>query len=518
MASPSSQSLVKRPSDDRQLMPPPPPPKRIKRPPKALDEDDYTDALSHIVARDFFPGLLETRTQQEYLDALESRDREWISSAGRRLTEVMTPGRQGSGREKGRGRRGVSMTPRMTPRGTEAGRGAATPKEWAGDTPMSVSAASASASATPVSTSTPRSKSAVAEVEGMSIGAFQAKYTSEDNESFNKVLDKQNAKKREKYGWMWSGNKIPTARQIAYRKREAKRLEAQKQGSAERDKEEDNDPDNDDGDKQLVVAGGRPGDDERPARPDAWKFKPENSLMFVPASIEDTHETVQEKAEAVSHARPKHVVYHNTRVQPPQKSGNNDSSSSVPPPSPSVSAVRDAIAGHPRPTDSESGFTGGETPRVNGYSFVDEDEPAPTPGGGDDEDDEQAFHLRLLSSQTSSADAGSNPFKLQETRKREALHHRMVERVARNKRTEKAVQGTKTPVPHFGSSPMINFGRTPGSESTPSSGAAEGAGGSKASLTPAAQRLWANVGTPRQSGEGGSGLRNMWTPTPKKTK
>src|ERR1700761_6971170 len=76
------------------LMPPPPPPKRIKRPKEVLDEDVYIDSLSRIIARDFFPGLLESETQQEYLDALASKDHAWISNAGRRLQHVMTPRRQ----------------------------------------------------------------------------------------------------------------------------------------------------------------------------------------------------------------------------------------------------------------------------------------------------------------------------------------------------------------------------------------------------------------------------------------
>jgi protein DGCR14 len=244
----------------------------------------------------------------------------------------------------------------------------------------------------------------------------------------------------------------------------------------------------------LVVAG--VSDDNRPARPDGWKSKPENSLMFTPSSIEDTHETIQQKAEAESRADAKRVVYQNTRIQPPEAAG------AEPPPSPSISAIQDAIAGRPRRTETESGFTGGETPRVNGYSFVDEDEPEP------DEEDE-AYHLRLLASQASASDKGPNPFKLQETRKREALHHRMVDRVARNKRAEKLAQGTKTPVPRFPSSPMFG-GRTPGLVGS----------NATTSLTPAAQRLLANVGTPvgaRSSG-GRSGLKNMWTPTPKRAK
>ena len=83
-------SLIKR-SSDNALMPPPPPPKRQKRPPTVLDEDVYSDALSHIIARDFFPGLLETEAQQEYLSALDSDNNDWIRDAGRKLTQVMTP-------------------------------------------------------------------------------------------------------------------------------------------------------------------------------------------------------------------------------------------------------------------------------------------------------------------------------------------------------------------------------------------------------------------------------------------
>src|SRR2546421_505519 len=120
MTMPSNQALMQR-STDTELMPPPA--KRIKRPPKVLDEDSYTEALSEIIARDFFPGLLETQTQQEYLDALESHNNEWIASAKRKLTQVMTPGPR-------RGARGTSLQhPVLT---------SETPREYGGDTPMTV--------------------------------------------------------------------------------------------------------------------------------------------------------------------------------------------------------------------------------------------------------------------------------------------------------------------------------------------------------------------------------------------
>ncbi|KAI5308549.1 hypothetical protein KEM55_005435, partial [Ascosphaera atra] len=90
----TSQAVTRR-GKDTELMPPPPPPKRIKRPAQVLEEDKYTEALSHIIARDFFPGLLETEAQQEYLDALQSKDKAWIAKAGQQLEQVMTPGPKG---------------------------------------------------------------------------------------------------------------------------------------------------------------------------------------------------------------------------------------------------------------------------------------------------------------------------------------------------------------------------------------------------------------------------------------
>ncbi len=447
MSSSSTQALTRR-STDTELMPPPPT-KRIKRPPKVLDEDTYTDAISEIIARDFFPGLLETRTQQEYLDALNSDDRGWISSAGKRLTEVMTPGPR-------RGRRGTSMAtpgPMDTPRG------------YGGDTPMSVMS--------DVTTSTVATQKPEVDLN-MSLDNFQAKYTSEDNESFNKLLDKQNTKKAQRYAWMWAGNKIPAPRQIKQRERE-QRLLADKSAQEKEDSGMQ---------LQLIEPA-----DTRQARPDGWRSKPDNQFMFAPDSIEDHVETVHQKAEKESRAPPRAVAYHNTRLPLP----GSDQDPTIPP-SPSMSAVQDAIAGHPRPTASEPDFTGGETPRVNGYAFVD-DEPTPSELGEPP--------LPLLGV----GDATPNPFNIKEGSKREALHHRMVDRVAKKNRPISKISGaasvSNTPVPKFASSPRV------GKE-----------------LTPAAQKLLSRMGTPkageramfdgRRTGlKGESGLKVGWTPTPR---
>ncbi|KAI2782084.1 nuclear protein DGCR14 [Daldinia loculata] len=409
----SASTALVRKRNDLELMPPPPPPKRIKRPKKVIDEDSYTDALSQIIARDFFPGLLESETQQEYLDAIESKDAAWISSASRRLQQVMTPGRRNT-------RRGTSLVP-----------GAQTPRSFVGDTPVSV--------ATESTVSSSKEKDDVD--TNMSLGAFQAKYTSEDNESFYKLLDKQNSKKAEKYAWLWTGNKLPSKMQLKQKQIEAKLAESRSL--------------TDDGFKRDRLA--IKDREERPAQPDTWKSLPNNSLMFIPESVEDSMETRVQRAETESRAAPKGVNYENTRL-PGLKVGDDE----FIPSSPSLSAVRDAIAGKRGMSELDSTTVGSETPRVNGYAFVDDEEPEYEPPAAPKID-------------LGPGDSTPNPFIIKEQSKREALHHRMVDRISQSKRTSSKIGLTgkveKTPVPKFPSSPRVTGG-----------------------LTPAAQRLWSQIG------------------------
>lgn len=62
----------------------------LNRPAVVLDEDTYTDAISYIIERDFFPNLAKLRAQQEYFHAEESGDLVRLQQAGRELKRLTT--------------------------------------------------------------------------------------------------------------------------------------------------------------------------------------------------------------------------------------------------------------------------------------------------------------------------------------------------------------------------------------------------------------------------------------------
>jgi protein DGCR14 len=385
---PSSKALTKR-SAETALMPPPPAPKRIKRPVRVVNEENYISALSYIIKRDYFPGLAEAELQQEYIDALESKDAKWITEAGHRLEQGITPGST-------RGRRGTSMTPMW-------GVGGDTPVDQGGATPMSVAAPEALAPGNLVQVDR--------QDLSLSLSAFQAKYTSDDNESFYKLLDKENVTKREKYAWLWDGNQIAAPRKIAHRIREAKRRAELTSSTVSND---------------LILA--EMAKDKRPAMIDQKPVKPMNSFMFAPDSLEDQQQTIIQAREEASLAPPKAIHHSNTRM-PVEEA---DPIYAVPP-SPSMSAIDAAIAGRPRPTDSEAGYSGADTPRVSGYKFVDAeptlDEIAYAKGELSAPNPVKLLS-RLVSSNTGPA------FQIYEKSRREDLHHRLVDKNTKKKRED----------------------------------------------------------------------------------
>ncbi len=460
MSTSNSSALTKRNATDA-LMPPPAAPKRIKRPSVVLDEDTYTSAVSHIIRRDFFPGLAETDAQREYLNAVESKDRSWIREAGKKLTQIMTPAPKGQ--------RKLTERTRFN---TASGSADKTPSVWGADTPPSVA-----------ETEKAEDEDAPGKLDtvdlNLSLGAFQAKYTSEDQESFSQIIDKHNRTKFEKNTWLREGNMYASKQRIA----QQKVIEAKAAASKSTD---------------VVLAQPSQNLDDRPAAPNTHRHTAFNTLMFNPDSVEQWAPTRAQKLEEMSLAPPKQVLYNNTRLPAPD-------TEPVQPRSPTLSAVRDAVSGHPRLNPSEGGYTGSETPRVNGYAFVDAQAPEP-----DSDDDAPTDLLERYGVDSSSSNSKATPFTIHESSQREKMHHRMVERIG-TKRSNLDTNSEKKPA---GSGLGIFTSETPRFLSAPTPARLLSAAGqtpgrkSKSDLTPAAQRLFERVGaTPRHVSAGGFGKR-----------
>lgn len=145
----------------------------IEIPPQCSpQEDEYDEALSHIIARDFFPSLAHLEATNTFLTSLDSQDPSQIQESVRRLSELRaTPQRRTAWTQATPYDRTPYDTPLRTPRSRDDP-GPQQPERPKIDT-------------------------------SLSLDAFQAKYTSEDNSSFTQILDGENRQRRERYGWAW---------------------------------------------------------------------------------------------------------------------------------------------------------------------------------------------------------------------------------------------------------------------------------------------------------------------------
>jgi protein DGCR14 len=209
----------------------------------------------------------------------------------------------------------------------------------------------------------------------MKLDMFQAKYTSEDNESFNALLDEQNAKQREKNAWMYNGNKMLSKQEFVI---EQKRVLLLEQGMERRIVGERDPEDTEGWSKQVQT----------------WNWTPMNVLM-------NPHPGLEEQTDP-AHGQ-KLIRHDNTRI-PQVKTTTTHA------PSPSMSTVEDAIQGHPRT----------ETPKVNGYSFV--STPTATELGA------PKMTWGSISSTPIPLYPSPSPFRLAEITDRDKLAHKLAEK------------------------------------------------------------------------------------------
>ncbi|WWC72685.1 uncharacterized protein I206_106649 [Kwoniella pini CBS 10737] len=226
-----------------------PPPKLITGPKagqkslyhqRVLDEDTYTDALSHIITRDFFPNLPHLHATNDYLTALTENDPELLSASIRKLAHLAQEKENVRATPVG-GRRSLDDIDAERARRTEyamagtpyislpggGGRPTRTPvgaRGW--ETPMTarsirkryedydeLDGGGFEPEAGPSrNVKKPRQKTIR---DDLSLDAFQRNYTSEDNASFVQIVDEENRKRREeRWGWAFEAEQKAKQRRI----------------------------------------------------------------------------------------------------------------------------------------------------------------------------------------------------------------------------------------------------------------------------------------------------------------
>ncbi|KAG6842563.1 hypothetical protein C0991_000089 [Blastosporella zonata] len=477
-----------------------------------LDEDEYTEALSHIIARDFFPSLVHLDATNNYLDALHSRDPHLINASVRHLEHInSTPGPSS-----------IRRAPQQTPSQTPYGLGPS-------DTPLH----------------TPRGQPPAKRPRlnaDLSLDAFQAQYTSEDNSSFTQILDDENRQRKEKWGWAWEAQKRAEGqRDKMIEARERMLIEAPPvtgvrekfvieaptvaglitDGEGQEVGEEvattgasTSKIQNSDEHRQLVKLGDddketdvmAPKKDTRAAGVDSWKFK---------ANADES--PYNRVAEAVPN--PKTIKYNNTRLPQYEHSSSSSRGQSAPP-SPTRSRINAAITGTPyRP----------KSPTNNNFSLV-PNIPSPTASELGPTAVKQLMTWgtlnatpRIISRDDPALPPPSTPFHIPAMSSREVISHRLSNKASKSLRAKAGLIGLA--------------GSTPGIRATPTGSMAPPAWTPRRSeaagnLTPAARRLlerstMRTAGTRRAQAmdksagwESGAKVKDKdlnrarWTPTP----
>ncbi|KAG6426307.1 hypothetical protein SASPL_110529 [Salvia splendens] len=229
--------------------------RKRRRGPDILDEDAYVAAIEKIIERDFFPDIPKLRDRLDWLQAIRSHDPVLIRDAQLKILE------------RRRIRKGEKSAADASLRSATATPGSSFLRN---------------SSVTPSFYNEHKENFVGDKIDGgddgaegqvdvsLSLDEFFRRYTSEDNESFSKLVEKVNRKKKEKYGYLLGA-----------------------------DSAEGNSGNNliEEGNKREKSSTDGYGTSDQPVSTlDGWKYTAKNLLMYHPADNGEVPLTEEERA------------------------------------------------------------------------------------------------------------------------------------------------------------------------------------------------------------------------------
>lgn len=157
--------------------------------PTVLDEDSYVEALEKIIERDYFPDISKLRDRLDWLEAIKTGDPVLIRDAQLKIIE----------RRAGKKVTAADATNTHTP-GSTFMRNFTPFDEFDVKTPQNPGLS--------VAEGDPDEGVGGGGVDtSLGLDQFLRRYTSEDNHSFSKILEKVNRKRKERFGYLNEGEK-----------------------------------------------------------------------------------------------------------------------------------------------------------------------------------------------------------------------------------------------------------------------------------------------------------------------
>ncbi|XP_065092625.1 splicing factor ESS-2 homolog [Ochlerotatus camptorhynchus] len=342
-------------------------PKTKKEKKIILNEETYLEEMAKIIQRDFFPDLQKLKAQNEYLDALASNDTV-------KLRQIFSKYNSKS-----------PLIREYSPATFETPLPSAS---LAPDEPPSERST--------ISTSSTKSSKSIASKH--SLDTFLFKYTSEDNDSFQEIMEAADKKLRQKFSVLYEA-----------------------EGSTRESL-----------DKSLTLPSIESQFDtnEKPKELDMWTYKNKNYIMYIPDGVALT------RAEEIEMANKKQEIEHNNTRLKTNPFNEHESKQ----------AITEAAKSQAKCLPEKIGVDGklveaSLTPAVRGFSFV--KSPSPCPGVTDSPlftwGEIEGTPFRLDGGDTPLHPASAGPsFRIAETSKRETIALQLAEKAAEQSRSKKA--------------------------------------------------------------------------------